>query len=194
MDLEDANRDSDRERSLTAGHGEGARLSIQREELEVHRTRERQRESVRIARNPLTRGPFGPTEATHERESGGGGTTSIIRGTWHSITLPLELCDGVYSLSFFSFIQPPKKKTLARAAIERSESVDKIGVDGATLDLPPIPIDFFFSPSTLQTFTVGILSSNSYLFSKGSYIIVGKPFKLATTFTDKPKRCKKFLP
>ena len=73
MDLEDANRDSDRERSLTAGHGEGARLSIQREELEVHRTRERQRESVRIARNPLTRGPFGPTEATHERERVGEG-------------------------------------------------------------------------------------------------------------------------
>ena len=39
----------------------------------------------------------------------------------------------------------PKKKTLARAAIERSESVDKIGVDGATLDLPPILIDFFLS-------------------------------------------------
>ena len=109
--------------------------------LEVHRTGERQRESVRIVRNPLTRGPFGPTETTHERVERGRGTTSLIRGTWHSITLPLELCAGVYLSSILS--NPPK--TLVRAAIKRYESVVKIGVDGATLDLPPIPIYFFLS-------------------------------------------------
>ena len=118
MDLEDANRDSDRERSLTAGHGEGARLSIQREELEVHRTRERQRESVRIARNPLTRGPFGPTEATHERERewGRGNNVDNSRNLaqHHAPSWTVRWCiQFIFLLLYPTF--PPKKNPRARS-------------------------------------------------------------------------------